>query len=127
MTRALPLATVLAACLALGSCEKQLEAPLDRGVCWHMVSRGGKIVFNKVSAKEPQIETCAATLEAMRLRFLSLGGDAEDIDGAYQGQFLFLRKEGIFTSQTYTGARYALLVRTADGGLAKLGAGSDTP
>jgi len=107
----------------MGGCKKEIEAPLDTGVCWHMVTRGGKIVFNKLTDHETRIEECAADLEGMRLRFLSLGGSARDIDGAYQGQFLFLRPEGIFMSQTYNGGRYPLLVRTADGGLAKLGAG----
>jgi hypothetical protein len=54
----------------------------------------------------------------MRLRFLSIGGSAEDIMGAYQGNFLFLQKEGVFTSETLNGDRYFLLGRTADGRLA---------
>jgi hypothetical protein len=41
--------------------------------------------------------------------------------GAFQGQFLFLQPEGIFTSQSLTSGRYLLLVRTGDGRLAKPG------
>jgi hypothetical protein len=123
MTRARSLALIAAAAaLSLTACEKQIEAPMNKGVCWQLVERGGKIVFNKVSANEPRIETCAASLEAMRLRFLSLGGSAVEIDGAYQGNFLFLRRQGIFMSQQFKGARYPLLLRTEDGDLVKLGA-----
>jgi hypothetical protein len=69
----------------------------------------------------PDIERCAADLEAMRLRFNALGQTNTYMTGAYQGQFLFLQPEGIFTSQTVNGGRYLLLVRTGDGRLAKPG------
>ena len=127
MTRPLAVSALLAAALGLGACEKQVEAPMQAGTCWQMVTRNAKVAFNPVSQNEPRIETCAASLEAMRLRFLSLGGSAEDIDGAYQGQFLFLRKEGVFTSQTLKGERFILLVRTDDGQLEKLGAQPTPP
>ena len=130
MTRPRPpalLAAVTVLALALSACEKQIEAPSNRGVCWQLVERNGKIVFNKVSQNEPRIESCAASLEAMRLRFLSLGGNAEEIDGAYQGNFLFLRREAIFMSQSIKGARYPLLLRTEDGDLVKLGAMPPAP
>jgi hypothetical protein len=126
MTRIPGLILLLLAAMSLCACKKEIEAPLDRGVCWQMVTRNGQIAFNKVSDHEPQIESCAASLEGMRLRFLALGGSHEAIDGAYQGQFLFLRREGVFLAQKYDGGRYPLLVRTPDGGLAKLGAGSAT-
>ena len=42
----------------------------------------------------------------------------QDIVGAYQGSFLFLQREGVFTAETYDGARYPFLVRTGDGRLA---------
>jgi hypothetical protein len=126
MTRAFALLILIAAVTTTTGCEKEIQAPYNRGVCWQMVMRGGKVAFNKVSDHEPQIESCAASLEGMRLRFLALGGSHEAIDGAYQGSFLYLRREGIFVSQSYDGQRYPLLVRTPDGGLAKLGAGSAT-
>jgi hypothetical protein len=58
----------------------------------------------------------------MRLRFLTLGGQANEIVGAYQGNFLFLQPEGVFISQSLTGTRYPALVRTGDGRLAVPGA-----
>jgi hypothetical protein len=107
------------AAVALSGCAKQVEAPTDRGVCWHVVQLpSGQMRFNKVSSGEPSIESCAASLEAMRDRFLSIGGSNLEITGAYQGNFLFLSEQGIFTSQELTGPRYFLLGRTADGRLA---------
>lgn len=111
-----------AALLVLPACSKQLEAPTDRGVCWHMAQlKDNKVRFNRLAQNVDTIEKCAVALEAMRLRFLGLGGSNRDIIGAYQGQFLFLQPEGIFISQSLTGGRYLLLVRTEDGKLAKPG------
>ena len=114
---ALTIAAVTAA--ALAGCEKKIEAPYDKGVCWHMVPlTGGKVKFNKVSENRPSLESCAASLEGMRERFLSLGGAQENLIGAYQGNFLFLSNTGVFTSTSLTGARWPALVRTSDGRLA---------
>ncbi len=123
MTRTRLLATALGVALALDACERQVEAPMTAGLCTQLVVKDGKPVFNTVSEHEPTLESCAASLEGMRLRFLHIGGTMEEITGAYQGQFLFLQKEGVFTAQTLKGARFLLLVRTGDGRLAKLGAG----
>jgi hypothetical protein len=113
----------LAACALLASgCEKKIEPPADRGVCYHAIPlKGGEIKYNVVASKAPNIETCAAELEGMRLRFARLGGQQE-ITGAYQGSFLFLQREGIFRSESLNGNRYLLLVRTGDGRLAMPGA-----
>jgi hypothetical protein len=114
---ALTIAMVSAA--ALAGCEKKIEAPYDRGVCWHMVPlTGGQVKFNVLSRNRPSLESCAASLEGMRERFLGLGGSQEDIIGAYQGNFLFLGRTGVFTSTSLTGARWPALVRTSDGRLA---------
>jgi hypothetical protein len=117
------MAAILGVGLALAACEQQVEAPLTRGLCTQLVFKDKKPVFNIVTKNEPSLESCAASLEGMRVRFLHLGGNVEDITGAYQGQFLFLQPEGVFTAQTLKGARFLLLVRTGDGRLAKLGAG----
>jgi hypothetical protein len=114
---ALTLAALSAA--ALAGCEQKIEAPYDKGVCWHMVPlTGGKVKFNKLSENRPSLESCAASLEGMRERFLGLGGSDENIIGAYQGNFLFLSRTGVFTSTTLTGVRWPALVRTSDGRLA---------
>jgi hypothetical protein len=110
---------ILAAAAVLGGCSKKIEAPYDRGVCWHMVPlTGGKVKFNKLAENRPTLESCAAALEGMRERFLGLGSTQEDIIGAYQGNFLFLGRTGVFTSTSLEGARWPALVRTSDGRLA---------
>ena len=114
--------------LMLSGCQKQLEAPTDRGVCWHMaIASGGAVKFNKLAENQPDLEHCAAQLEAMRVRFLGLGSAQTQVTGAYQGQFLFLQPEGAFTSQSYDGHHYPFLVRTGDGRLAVPGAMPATP
>jgi hypothetical protein len=114
---ALTLAAVSVA--ALAGCEQKIEAPYEKGVCWHMVPlTGGKVKFNVLSRDRPSLESCAASLEGMRERFLGLGGSDENIIGAYQGNFLFLGRTGVFTSTSLTGARWPALVRTSDGRLA---------
>jgi hypothetical protein len=115
-------AAALAAALALSGCEKQIQAPTDAGVCWHMAPLpGGKVRFNKLNENVPSIEQCAADLEGMRLRFAALGQSNDHMTGAYQGRFLFLQPEGIFTGASLTSGRYLLLVRTGDGRLVKPG------
>lgn len=101
--------------LALGACQSQIQAPTNPGVCYHLAAiKGGKPQFNVVSANVPDMEHCAAQLEAMRVRFLSLGGTQRDIVGAFQGDFLFLGETGVFTAETYQGPRYPFLVRSGD-------------
>ncbi len=60
------------------------------------------------------MEHCAAHLEAMRVRVLSLGGTNQEIAGAFHGNFLFLGPEGVFSAESYTGPRYPFLVRSGD-------------
>jgi hypothetical protein len=109
----------LAAALVVSACEKKIEAPYDTGVCWHVVPlTGGQVKFNKLSVNRPNLESCAASLEGMRERFLGLGGSQEDLVGAYQGTFLFLGRTGVFVGTSLDGARWPALVRTQDGRLA---------
>jgi len=107
--------------LSLTACDKPIDAPTETGVCYHLASfsKDGKSAkFNEVARNRPSLESCAAALEGMRIRFLSLGGGQTDIIGAYQGNFLFLNPYGVFTAPSLTAARYPALVRTGDGRLA---------
>jgi len=114
MTRS-PLLAALIAAVALAGCKPQLQPPGDVGVCYHLAAMvGGKPKFNVVARQVPDMEHCAAQLEAMRDRFLSLGGTNRDIVGAYQDNFLFLNDDGVFTSATYDGHQYPFLVRSGD-------------
>src|ERR1700749_3050146 len=109
--RAAPILVILAAALALAACEKEIKAPSAAETCYQalFLSHGGG-GFNPLSQHEPTIESCAAALEGMRLRFAAMGG-AEEIVGAYQGNYIFLFHEGIFRADTLKGARYPMLVR----------------
>jgi hypothetical protein len=96
---------------------------MDRGVCWHLVrDDAGKPKFNHLADHQPDLEHCAAQLEMMRVQFSALGAGQSRVTGAYQGQFLFIQPEGVFTAQTYDGYRYPFMVRTGDGRLAVPGA-----
>ena len=122
------LIAVLGGVAVLGGCEKQLQAPTDRGVCWNLV-RPDKAPpkFNLLARNVPDLEHCAADLEKMRLSFETLGLARDTVDGAYQGQFLFIGTQGAFTSATEKGFRYPFLVRTGDGRLAVPGAMPQDP
>jgi hypothetical protein len=78
--------------------------------------------YNKLVQNVPNLETCAANLEAMRVRFLRMGGSNRDIMGAYQGNFIFIQREGVFTAPSLEEHAYLALVRTGDGRLAIPGA-----
>ncbi|WP_372786391.1 hypothetical protein [Phenylobacterium sp.] len=118
----LALIAAVAASAALSACSQRTEPPGDAGICYHVVpQKGGKLKYNKLVAA-PNLETCAANLEAMRLKFLRMGGTQQDIYGAYQANFLFLQQEGVLTSTSLEGPRYVALVRTGDGRLAIPGA-----
>lgn len=123
---AVALAALTLAASALAACQKSNPAPVDAGVCFQTIFlKDGGVKFNKLSEHEPSIESCAASLEGMRLRFAAMGG-AEEIVGAYQGSYIFLLKDGIFRADTLTGARYPMLVRVGGGQLAQPGAVSQT-
>lgn len=121
LIRASLIATLAA--LSLAACEKQISPPGDRYVCYHAIPlKDGTIKYNRLGGQMPNLETCAANLEAMRIKFLRMGGNQQEIMGAYQGNFIFLQKEGIFTGRTTRSGRYLALVRTGDGRLAIPGA-----
>lgn len=112
---------VLAALLA-AACTQKTTPPGDAGICFHVVPQAdGSMKYNRlVEAKS--LEVCAANLEAMRIKFLRMGGNQQEIYGAYQANFLFLQAEGVLTSTSLEGPRYVALVRTGDGRLAIPGA-----
>jgi hypothetical protein len=106
--------------LGLTACEKEIKAPFDQGVCFavELGEEGSDPVFNKVAESQPQIEYCAARLEEVRQRFLSLGSNRTEMIGSYQGSFLFLDDSGVRRAQSLNGTRYFMMARTGDGRLA---------
>ena len=116
------LIATFAAAAALCGCQQRTEPPGDAGICYHVVpQKDGKLKYNKL-VNAPNLETCAANLEAMRVKFLNMGGGQQNIYGAFQANFLFLQPEGVLTSTSLEGPRYVALVRTGDGRLAIPGA-----
>ncbi|MGZ8408197.1 MAG: hypothetical protein ACXWVJ_09240, partial [Caulobacteraceae bacterium] len=85
-------------------------------------NKDGSPKYNRLQENVTNIETCAAALEAMRSKFLGLGGNQRNIVGAYQGSYLFVQDEGIFRGESLKSARYLLLVRSGDGRLVMPGA-----
>jgi hypothetical protein len=114
--------TLAATTVALAACSSGPKAPTEAGVCWHLVRAGEEYRFNRLAENQPQLEHCAARLEDMRLRFMRLGSQQGDVVGAYQGQFIFLKREGVFTAKSLNSTAYLALVRTGDGRLAIPGA-----
>ena len=116
------LIAALASVAALGACAKQIKPPFDPGVCYAVAlpdeGEKGEIRYNRLSDNEPQVETCAARLEAMRLRFLGMGGNQREVIGSYQGRFIFIDRGGVYLAQTLDGVRFFALARTGDGRLA---------
>jgi hypothetical protein len=111
-------ATLLAAGVAASACSQRTEPPGDPGICYTVVpQKDGKLKYFKL-VNAANLETCAANLEAMRVKFLRMGGTQQNIYGAYQTNFLFLEQEGVFTATSLEGGRYLALVRTGDGRLA---------
>ena len=113
---------IAAAALAVSACSKKTTPLGDAGICYHVVpQKDGSLKYNRVVATA-SLEACAGNLEAMRVKFLRMGGNQTDIYGAYQANFLFLVREGVMTSTSLEGPRYVALVRTGDGRLAIPGA-----
>jgi hypothetical protein len=111
MTRLAPL--VVLALLGLAACQQKpgLVAPRERGVCYYVVKTGETYRFDRIASNVASIEYCAAELERMKMGLARLGREPGDITGAYQGQFLFHNKYGIYTAQKFEGQRYLLMVR----------------
>jgi len=123
MTERAALILAFAAALFLAGCKKSVEAPATTGVCYAMAfPADGPPKFNVVASGIRDMEHCAAELEGMRIRFLSLGGSQREVAGAYNGSFLFLDNTGVFTANNFDGVRYPFLVRTEDGHLVPPGA-----
>jgi hypothetical protein len=123
MLKALAVVAAIATPFVLGGCRQAVEAPAEPGVCYAVGAADSSAPkFNVVASHVPDMEHCAAALEGMRIRFLSLGGSQSEVTGAYQGNFLFLDETGVFTAANFDGGRYPFLVRTGDGHLVPPGA-----
>ncbi len=113
-----PALLVPAACTSGGP-----NPPTETGVCYSVAQpKKGEYKFNVVSRNVTDLEHCGANLEAMRIKFLSMGGNRSTMTGVYQGHYIFINHAGLFSSTELDGPQYPLLVRTGDGRLARPGA-----
>ena len=118
MIRRFALPLLLASGLVAACSNPTVEAPTNRGICWSMSKDdAGKYSFHRVASNVPNMEHCAANLEALRQKFLGLGGNRRELTGAYQGVFIFVRPQGIYTAPEYDRTPWLALVRTQDGRL----------
>jgi hypothetical protein len=121
-------AFVLLAVLGLAACTKQVATPTQVDACFEVVPhKDGSIGFNMLAPHEPNLESCAGALEAMRLRFLGLGGSNHQLAGVYNTQYLFLDPGGVKTSNSIDGMRFPFLIHADDGHLVAAGADTSQP
>jgi hypothetical protein len=119
----MPLALASLALVGLVACAPEVQAPTDAGVCWRMITpKGAKPKFLKLTENQPDMEHCAANLEAVRIKFLRMGGTIDEVDGAFQGEFIFIDKHGVSAAPSLSATPFPALVRTGDGRLAVPGA-----
>jgi hypothetical protein len=85
MLRSLLLAA--AALLTLSACAQRTRPPGDIGVCYKVQpQRDGSLKYFKLPTPQPDLEHCAANLEALRMKFLRLGGNEVETYGAYHSE-----------------------------------------
>jgi hypothetical protein len=88
----------------LPGCSPSVEAPTNAGVCWRLTGDGTAAPgFSPVTTGAPNLETCAANLEAVAMR-----EHRDTLTGAYRGQFVFITPYMVQSSLHLRGARYRL-------------------
>jgi hypothetical protein len=104
--------------LLAAACQKPVDAPEVRGVCYQVLEKKGAApTFHAVAKDQPNMESCAAELDAVRYRFMGLGSPRHDITGLYNNTYLFLDDGGMSTSQSLDGGRFTAFGRDPDGRL----------
>jgi len=90
------LAATLAAC-------NGAPAPQERGVCWRaQANAAGKLSFAPLARDVGTLESCAVLLEALRLQ------GAPQVNGAYQGYFIFIGADAMTSALHAGGVRYPI-------------------
>ncbi len=97
--------TVMAMALSLaGLAFRQSTAPFEPGACWRMFRESGEAPrFVRIANDARNMETCAARLEAVRLM------GTPEVEGAYQGFFIFVDEREIVTSRSLHEKRFPVL------------------
>ena len=112
-----------AAAFGLTGCEKQLKAPMERGVCFsigHLST--GETKFNVVARDVENLEKCAVHIYTLHRSRLATGTAGEWTEGTYGGAFLWANAREVKYSQHYEGPRMPFLVRAPGNRLVQPGA-----
>jgi len=95
-------AVPLALLALLAACNGP-PAPQAAGVCWRAnQATPGKVVFSPLARDVGSLESCAVLLEAVRLQ------GAPQVNGAYQGYFIFVGADAITSALHTGGVRYPI-------------------
>lgn len=123
MLKPVMLIAAAGAALGLSACSNSARAPTDRGVCYQVtVKQDEPARFNKVDDNVDIIENCVGRLEALRVKFLTMGGSRRELIGSYQGKYIFIDRAGVKYSDSLTGGRFFAFTRGPDGTLVIPGA-----
>ena len=77
-------------------------APQAAGVCWRANQATGKVSFSPLARDVGTLESCAVLLEAVRLQ------GAPQVNGAYQGYFIFVGADAMTSALHAGGVRYPI-------------------
>jgi hypothetical protein len=105
--------------LMLGACQKRVEAPSERGVCYFIghvkkTESPDGLKFNIIARDQPDIEHCAVQLYNTRRSMLLTGTAGEATEGAYQGNYLLATNSEVRESEHYEGPYLPFLVKAPD-------------
>jgi len=84
--------------LAAGACSSPIDASSTQNACLRMASDTNR--FTTVEERVPNLETCAARLEAVRM----IEGGA--VTGRYNGHYIFVSEAEVTSAQSIDGSRF---------------------
>jgi hypothetical protein len=113
---------VVVVAAVFGGLGRGTHAPEDKGVCWRITSGASPPQYAVLAKDVANLETCAAHLERIHLQ---TGGN---VDGAYQGRFLFVDATAIRSATSLEGSRWQVFFAPQRAALdQKLSQGAGTP
>lgn len=103
MTLRLVLPALAVALLGACSPEPSAEAAAEAGVCWRVRVVDGQARREAVERGIANLQTCAARLEAVRMRA------GEPVEGKFEGRSIFASETELSQAASRTATRYAVL------------------
>lgn len=105
----------LAGVMALGGCQKTLEAPREDKVCYFIGHPSkDEVKFIVVGRNVQSLEHCAGLIYGVRREMLATGTAGDETEGTYGGMFLFVTNRDARAATNYYGPRFPFLIRTQD-------------